>query len=273
MTIRSLFVLSAFALTLSGSAAVPAERPPVKPFDVKGKVVRKTDLWYGFERTKFTFNGRTAWIVKPSVPPQKGLPWTWTMQWAEAFVPRTGVPDLLAKGYHHVTLEAFDLRATEAGLAEFAAFQDFLVKELNFAPKANLVGMSWGGFFSVRYAAAYPQNVRRIYLDAPLLNFDGFAPDRIGPWRKSIPAGGIWSDDPRMPVNLAAPIARAGIPVLLLYGGKDLSVPPEKNCLLFIPRFQAAGGKIDVVARPEFGHHPHGLEAGKTQKIVDFFSL
>jgi pimeloyl-ACP methyl ester carboxylesterase len=65
---------------------------------------------------------------------------------------------------------------------------------------------------------------------------------------------------------------RTGIPVLLLYGGKDLTVPPEKNCLLFIPRFQKAGGQIEVVARPEFGHHPHGLDAGKTQKIADFFS-
>ena len=33
--------------------------------------------------------------------------------------------------------------------------------------------MSWGGFFSVRYAAAFPDCVARIYLDAPLLTFGG----------------------------------------------------------------------------------------------------
>ena len=114
------------------------------------------DTWYGFRRTKFDFNGREAWIVEPSTSPAEGMPWTWTIQWAEAFVDRTGVLDLLRRGWHHVTIDLFDTRMDEEGLAAAAAFQDFLVKELGFAPQANLVGMSWGGFFSTRYAAKYP---------------------------------------------------------------------------------------------------------------------
>ena len=66
-----------------------------------------------------------------------------------------------------------------------AAYQRFLVEELGLAPKANLVGMSWGGFFSTRYAARYPQNVCRIYLDAPLLTFAGCSQLRIGPWAET----------------------------------------------------------------------------------------
>ncbi len=50
-------------------------------------------------RTKFDFNGRMGWIVQPSVKPLEGMSWTWTMQWAEAFVDRTGVLDMLRKGY------------------------------------------------------------------------------------------------------------------------------------------------------------------------------
>ena len=88
------------------------------------------DMWYGYRRTKFEFKGRKAWVVEPSCTPKKGVPWTWTMQWAEAFVDRTGVPDLLAKGYHHVTLDVFDTRMDENGLKACAEFQDFLVKEL-----------------------------------------------------------------------------------------------------------------------------------------------
>ena len=145
---------------------------------------------------------------------------------------RTGVPDLLAKGYHHVTLDVFDTRMDESGLKACAEFQDFLVKELGFVKKCNLIGMSWGGFFSTRYAAAYPQNVRRIYLDAPLLNFDGFSVHSIGPWANSAPADGKWTDDPRMPVNLAPQIVKGDIPVLLLYGGQDQTVPPASNAEL-----------------------------------------
>jgi len=37
----------------------------------------------------------------------------------------------------------------------------------------RLIGPSWGGFFSACYAAAQPENVARIYFDAPLMNLDG----------------------------------------------------------------------------------------------------
>ena len=137
---------------------------------------------------------------------------------------------------------------------------------------ANLIGMSWGGFFSTRYAANYPQNVRKIYYDAPLMNFDGFGQSEksIGPWAARRPTSGKWTDDPEMPVNMAAKVAAAKIPVLLLYGGADGVVPPKRNCELFIPRFQAAGGDIRVVKRSSFGHHPHGLDPGDFS-IINFF--
>jgi len=230
------------------------------------------DIWYGFRRIKFDFQGLVAWIVEPSCAPLPGNPWTWTMQWAEAFVDRTGVPDLLRRGFHHVTIEAFDQRASDASLPVLAAYQRFLVEELGLAPKANLVGMSWGGFFSTRYAARYPQNVCRIYLDAPLLTFAGCSQLRIGPWAETPPDDGDWASDPRMPVNSApAPIAAAGIPILLLYGGQDQTVPPAQHALPFIERFRAAGGCVRVVERGAFGHHPHGVDPDKTAAITDFF--
>ena len=237
----------------------------------KRHAITGEDMWQGYRRTKFDFGGRTAWIVEPSVAPRDGMPWTWTLQWAEAFVDRTGVPDLLKRGFHHATIDLFDTRMDEAGLAAAAAFQKFLVEDLGLAPKANLVGMSWGGFFATRYAAAHPANVAKLYLDAPLLCFDGFKLD-IGPWAARRPASGAWADDPEMPVNKAERLAAAKIPVLLLYGGEDQTVPAKLNCERFLPRFKAAGGTVDVIRRDLFGHHPHGLDPDKTRPIVDFFA-
>ncbi len=85
------------------------------------------------------------------------------------------------------------------------------------------------------------------------------------------PADGNWSADPRMPVNMTDPLAKAGIPILLLYGGQDATVPPSRNCELFAERFKAAGGKIDIHHRALYGHHPHGEDPNKTSSIVSFF--
>lgn len=230
------------------------------------------DQWYGFERTKFNFNGRTAWVVAPKVAPIQetkceGLAWTWTAQWAEAFVDRTGVPDLLARGFHHVTLEAFDTRGNDTFVSEAAALQAYLVKTFGFAPKVNLIGMSWGGFFSTRYAAAHPQNVARIYYDAPLMNLEGRGDCNIEPWPTDLKAS-----DPRFPINLAGKVAAAKIPVLMVYGTADLTVPPKTNCELFIERFKAAGGQIEIIKRNLWGHHPHGLDPNKLDPILKFMT-
>lgn len=218
------------------------------------------DKFAGGERTVFDFNGYKAWVVEPTAPAAEGRPWTWTMQWASAFVPRTPVSKLLSKGWHHVTVDTFRHRMDEEGLKVSKAFQDYLVNDLGFAPKARLIGLSWGGFFSIRYTTAYPTAVKSICLDAPLLNFDSFAAGKgEGPWVKSVPAGG-WSGDPRMPVNMAAQVAKAGVPILLLYGAADNLVKPKFNCDMFVPRFKEAGGDIKVVKRGLYGHHPHGVE-------------
>lgn len=238
--------------------------------------IAREDVWYGHSRIQFRFKGRMAWVVAPSVAPAEGTPWTWTMQWATAFVERTGVPALLRSGFHHVTLDLYSTRMDDDGVAAAAEFQDFLTSELGFAPKANLIGMSWGGFFSVRYAAAHPGNVRRAYLDAPLLSFQGFKAAAnakgIGPWFASRPADGEWRKDPRMPVNMADAVAKAGIPVLLLYGGKDEVVPPDENCRPFAAAFKAAGGRMEVHCRPDYGHHPHGVDRGELGVITGFFT-
>jgi|GEM_PF-112850 len=238
----------------------------------KSHKIIKEDMWYGYRRVQFDFNGRTAAVIEPTGEPAKGTPWTWTIQWWDAFVDRTGALDLLSRGWHHVWIDVFAERGSAKALAEFAAFQEFLVKELGFAPKANLIGMSWGGFFSTRYAAAYPENVARIYLDAPLLNLDALSSSAgsIGPWTNQRPVDG-WTNCPEMPLNKAEALAAAKIPLLLLYGGQDLTVLPDKSCEPFAERFKAAGGDIVINRRSAFGHHPHGLDPNKTEQIVTFF--
>ena len=232
-----------------------------------------SDSWGGGHRVIFEFEGHRAWLVEPKQP-RSGRPWVWTMQWMGAYLNRSGIPQLMERGFCHVHLEAFDTKADEAGLGLLARYQEYLVGKLGLAPKANLLGMSWGGFYSIRYAAAHPRNVARIMLDAPLLNFSGFAETRqaeICSWARNPPKDGNWSTDPRMPVNQAGAIAEAGIPVYLLYGGSDSIVVPKLNCELFAERFKAAGGNLRAECRGLYGHHPHGFEHEDLDKAIRFY--
>ena len=270
------------AVVLAIGDAIAGEFPLTLKIAGKHKILG-TDDWYGARRTVFDFEGYEAWVVEPpeGVKVAEGRPWTWTMQWATAYVERTSVPRLLKeKGWHHATIITFKDKMDERGLEVSARFQKYLVEELGFAKKANLIGMSWGGFFSTRYAVTYPENVARVYLDAPLLCFADFDPSagetanpRHGPWAAMAPKDGKWSADPRMPLNMSERLARTGIPVFLVYGGQDKSCPPESNAEPFIERFKAAGGEknLKVLYRPYFGHHPHGVELNDSA-IIDFLT-
>jgi dienelactone hydrolase len=254
--------------------------------------VLSVEDWCGGRRIEFDFKGYNAWIVLPpaGTPVAEGRPWTWTMQWRTAFVKRTGAPEMLRRGWHHAAIDTFKHRMDSRGLEVNRAFQRYIVEKLGLKPKAALIGLSWGGFFSVRYTAAYPECVERVYLDAPLLTFHDFmssvAPDlraaRLGgelaEWSKGPLDGKSWENDPRMPVNMAAAIARAKTPVLLLYGGQDQTVIPGLNSELFIERMKKAGGDIrsgmkdaEGRGRYAYGHHPHGLDIDQQDRLAEFF--
>ena len=276
-------LLPAFNIYADGVRSVNVERKMVLKDVIASKYdIVRTDKWHGYSRIVFKFQGHEAWIVEPSCTPRADRAWTWTMQWADAFVERTGVLDLLGRGWHHVTIDTFRHRMNEEGLRVSREYQKFLVDELGFKSKANLVGMSWGGFFSTRYASRYPDCVSKIYLDAPLLVLDRLrglpeadtvekAERIIGPWARTGLKSGEWKNNSEMPVNLAERLAKTGIPILLLYGGEDQTVPPELNSEVFIEKFKSAGGKINVKRRYLFGHHPHGEELNNLGVITRFF--
>ena len=247
--------------------------------DLSGKIaaehqVEATDTFCGGRRTVFRFLGHEAWVVEPDAP-RADRPWVWCMEWPYAFQKRVGVPDLIRGGYHYATLRPpIPGGMTDAFAADCAAFQKYLHEELGLAPKARLIGMSWGGFCSVRYASLYPENVAAIYLDAPLLDFSTLAKWEADTERHAYFGKGadyVGADDPFQPVNRAEPLVKAGIPVLLVYGGADTVVPPAANCERFAARFKEAGGQIEVVARGAYGHHPHGLDLDEIGTILSFF--
>ena len=76
----------------------------------------ETVEWYGYRRHNFEREGHKGFIVEPPHP-ATGLPWSWCIQWAEAFVPRTPALKLLERGFHHVFLDVFSTYMNESGIS------------------------------------------------------------------------------------------------------------------------------------------------------------
>ncbi len=226
--------------------------------------------WHGYTRHDFTFEGRRAFLVEPEKPAADGR-WSWCAIWPEAFVERVGITDLLARGYYHAHIDVLPTAASPEGVAVMKRFHDFLVS-LGLAEKVNFIGMSWGGFFSLRYSETHPEDVAAIYLDAPVCNAadpDAAAQTRCATMRREfhLTAAEIKPSELN-PVNHLEPIVRHRIPVFAVTGEDDCAVNVRTNINVVADKITELGGKIEIVRRPMWGHHPHGMD--DTSKIVQF---
>ncbi len=219
------------------------------------------EKWYGGILHIFEIDGHQAWFVEPENPAGDGR-WTWCMIWPEAFVPRTGVPELLERGFYHAHIDVLSTHATPEGQKTILKFY-WKALELGLAPKVNLIGMSWSGFFSLRFASENPEKISCIYLDAPLCNIA----DRSVPQMAEISQilqqeYGLTEAEMQTsfynPVNALKPIA--GIPVFAAIGEDDLVVPPANHINILEKRFKALDGNIKICRRTMWGHHPHGFD-------------
>jgi dienelactone hydrolase len=228
-----------------------------------------TDTWRGYTRHHFTVDGLTAWIVEPRVA-APGRPWTWCMEFPDAFTERTGVPQLLERGFHHVYIKVGNTFGSPAALRHFDAFYRIL-QDRGLAKKAVLIGISRGGLYAYNWAALNPEKVAAIYGDAPVGDFKswpggkGLGKGSPKDWAALQQHYGFQTEGETLaytknPVDQLAPLARAKIPLLHVVGDADDVVPVEENTAVIERRYRELGGHMIVVHKPGGGHHPHGLD-------------
>ncbi len=237
----------------------------------------RLDTWHGYVRHNFTVDGCPAWVVEPKQA-APGNPWTWCMEFPDAFTERTGVLQLLEKGFHHVHLQVGNTFGCPAAVKHFDAFYHVLQKG-GLAKKGALIGISRGGLYCYNFAAAYPARVACIYGDAPVCDFkswpggNGKGSGSPGDWAALLKDYGFKSETEALaykknPVDELAPLAMAKIALLHVVGDADNVVPPAENTLMVEQRYKELGGAITVIHKPGVDHHPHGLD--NPQPIVDF---
>jgi pimeloyl-ACP methyl ester carboxylesterase len=244
--------------------------------EVAGSFPGEAGDWHGFARYEFLVQGKTASVVVPRQP-AAGRPWVWHGE----FFGHKPAPDiaLLNRGYHIVYLRVPDMLGCPAAVEHWNALYAELTGKYGLAPKAALVGLSRGGLYVYNWAAANPDKVTCIYGDAPVCDFKswpgGKGKGKGSPrdWQLVLDRYGFKSDAEALayaknPVDNLAPLARAGVPLLHVYGDADDVVPWDENTGLIAERYRQLGGSIMLIAKPGVGHHPHGLD--DSTPIVDF---
>ena len=235
-----------------------------------------TENWHDFKLERFAFEGREAIIVYPEKA-REGCPWLLKTEYWDAY------PDveirLVKEGFHLLYVKNENRWFTKNECDLKARFVKHVSDAYGLNEKCVPVGMSCGGGYAVKFAGLYPQLVKCMFIDAPVLNFSSLpgkwgdpVSDRI--WQQEFLSAypGIkhyqlpgWNEHP---ICYADAIRENGIPIIQVYGLEDETVIYNENGLLLREALEGSG-LLKEIAVAYRGHHPHGL-IGDNQPIVNF---
>jgi pimeloyl-ACP methyl ester carboxylesterase len=253
-----LLATAAFVIGLSDFLGTIASAAPSAPSGLLPFEDEKSE-WHGFDRYDFVMDEQTLVITPFKAPagegfgvkdPEKGQrrciivipketapgqPWSWRgCYWDHQ--PQTEI-ELLKRGVHVAYISA---NATLKPGKEWDAWYAFLTQQHGLSRKPAFIGMSRGGEYSYTWASAHPDQVSCIYADNPGMNREAFA--RLGD------------------------LARNDVPLLEVCGSIDPLL--GKNATAIENIYEQFGGRISVMIKEGFGHHPHSLR--NPTPIVDF---
>jgi len=223
--------------------------------------------WNGFDRYDFSVDGRTCWVVAPQKVAE-GRPWVWRARFF-GHEPQADIA-LLNEGFHLAYCDVANLFGSPQAVKHWNAFYDVMTERYELAKRPALEGMSRGGLIIYNWAAANPDKVACIYGDAPVCDFKswpggkGSGQGGGAAWQQCLAAYGLTETEAlaykHNPIDNLKPLADAGVPLLHVVGDADVVVPVEENTAIVERRYKEMGGSIQVIHKPNVGHHPHALK-------------
>jgi len=211
--------------------------------------------WHGFDRYDFIMDDETMAITPFKIPPEVGTgqnpsqegkrfcivvvphqaapgnPWSWRGCYWD-YAPQTEI-ELLKRGF------CIAFITPDPG-PQWDAWYTFLTDTHGLSKKPAFIGMSKGGFNAYAWATANPDKVSAIYADNPVIS-----PKSMG---------------------MLGDLVKNDVPLLHVCGSLDPLL--RNNTLVAENIYQQLGGRISVMIKEGFAHHPHSLQDPKP--IADF---
>jgi len=263
-----LTAVSGVALVATLTTSVSADAVPTFPGP-------KAD-YHGYDRYDFVVDGCKCTVTAPKVA-APGNQWVWRAEFFDAF-PQIDLA-LLGKGFYLAYMNVGNTFGCPSAMAHFDAFYAAMAGQYGMAKKPVLEGLSRGGLYVYNWGAANPEKLLCILGDNAVCDFKswpggkGRGPGSPGDWQKLIQDYGFKSEQEALaytknPIDNLAPLAEHHVPLLHLCGDADEAVPYEENTVILEERDEKLGGKITVIVKHGFKHHPHGLD--DPTPVVDF---
>ena len=227
--------------------------------------------WEGCDRYDFTVEGRDAIVVVPAQA-APGRPWICRPAFFDAFASVDKA--LLKKGWHVAYYDVTHLYGSPRAVRLFKAFYDYVVPAFSLAPKLTVEGFSRGGYFAFNWAAAYPETVASLYVDAPVCDITSWPSRRDAKlWQDFLAEWGVRDEDVDSgfrgnALQVLPAVAAARIPIISVCGAADRAVPYDENMRKVEEAYRSLRGIVEVIVKPGCDHHPHSLS--DPTPVVDF---
>lgn len=226
--------------------------------------------WEGCDKYTFQVEGRQAIVVVPKEA-APGSPWIWRPAFFNAF-PSVDKA-LLADGWHVAYYDVTHFYGSPRGVELSKAFYDYVVPAFGLSSKMTVEGFSRGGYMAFAWAGTYPETVSCLYVDAPVCDLTSWPSRNSGLWQDVLDEWGVADSEidgdfrgnalQHLPV-----LAAAHIPIISVCGLADEVVPFKDNMAKVRDAYQNMGGVVELITKPDCGHHPHSLE--DPEPVVDF---
>ncbi|MDP4238271.1 MAG: GDSL-type esterase/lipase family protein [Bacteroidota bacterium] len=248
-----------------------------RQFDAFKKLPASAQIssFHGYPCADFIFEGRDCKVVKPKHA-AIGQPWIWRARfWGHE--PQTEIA-LLERGFHVVYCDVAEMFGNKEAITIWNHFYA-LLQQTGLSHKGVLEGMSRGGIYALNWAAENKDKVACVYIDNPLLDLKTWpaglgrhpvSKDEFEEFKKdyNLKTPEDIANFKGSPMDKVDKIAGGKYNILILSADDDSVLSPEENALLFEKKMKTLNGKVTVIHKPGYDHHPHSLP--NPDPIVNF---
>lgn len=266
-----LFLLS---VALFGEKPLHAEERAIGLISREGFPGQKIDF-RGYDRYDRIKTSKGHFSIVCPKDPAPGKPWLWRSLFWEAIKQFSNADLKLVDEGYHVVLAHGDVAGHPSGNANIDAAYEMVTEQFGFAKTCSMASMSRGTLSLFRWATENPEKVNSIYVDNGVCNVlswpagklvlgnDSVASGAPASWKDFKAKFGYATDEEALqtqesPIDLLEPLAKAGVPILMVCGNKDTAVPYEENDAIMERRYRLLGGDITVIVEDK--GHSHGMK-------------